>query len=97
MNKHPDSDRFSVLGDKLERNVYGSIKGEIRLCLLQRDIEDFFADFSSRCLSVLDIGGGGGQFAMICAQKGHRVLFIDRSTRMVDAACKEVDLSYCSK
>lgn len=81
---------FNAYAAKLERNVYGSLKGRIRLQLLFRDILDFCPAFSSGPLSILDVGGGRGQFAALCADLGHHVLLCEPSEDMLRGA--EMDL-----
>ena len=80
-------DRFSV---KLEQNVYGSLKGALRLQLLVDDIEEYCPAFIKKPLSILDIGGGNGYFARICLEKGHPVSLIDASSEMLENAEKEL-------
>jgi len=75
---------------KLEKNVYASLKGTIRLELLSRDISEYCAHFSGsrpeHCLTVLDVGGGSGRFARLCAEKGHKVTLCDISKEMLSLA-----------
>lgn len=61
---------FAGLEGKLETNVYGSVKGMLRLQLLHRDIFDYCPEFTSKAMTILDIGGGAGYFAKICAEHG---------------------------
>lgn len=75
---------------KLEKNVYDSVKGTIRLSLLLQDVADFCPGFSTSSLRVLDIGGGSGRFARICARHGHKVLLCDASEEMLERAAAEM-------
>lgn len=71
---------------KLEKNIYESVKGMIRLSLLEQDILDFCPSFSGGGMQILDVGGGSGRFARICAERGHRVLLCDSSPEMLQRA-----------
>lgn len=79
-------EEFARYADKLKTNVYGSLKGDIRLTLLLNDLKDYCPPFSTHTLSVLDVGGGGGQFAKICCDYGHQVTFCEKSPRMLEQA-----------
>ena len=80
-------DRFSGLEDKPGANVYETLNGVLRLQLIHRDIVDFFPEFASSTLTVLDVGGCAGHFARICAEYGHRVVLCDSSrTRLLGLA-----------
>ncbi len=80
-------DRFT---SKLEQNVYGSLKGALRLQLILDDLEDHYPAFNEKPLSILDVGGGNGYFAKICLEKNHRVLLVDASAEMLDKAETEL-------
>lgn len=71
---------------KLEKNVYETVKGRIRLSLLEQDLLDFCPSFSEGGMQILDVGGGSGRFARICAGRGHRVLLCDSSSDMLRRA-----------
>jgi len=77
---------FAGRAEQLERKVYGSTKGLIRLALLEQDVIDFCPGFVEGGLRVFDIGGGSGRFARICARRGHSVLLCDASEEMVNLA-----------
>ncbi len=81
---------FDRYAQKLEDNVYGSLKGKIRLHLLVKDIGEFCPSFFERSLSVLDIGGGVGHFTGICLENSHSVLFCEHSKEMIDRAKVEL-------
>lgn len=89
MNQNEPS-LFAGKVDRLEKNVYGSVKGQIRLALLEQDLREFCPEFSLRSLRILDIGGGSGRFACICAQLGHEVLLIDSSEEMMARAKERI-------
>lgn len=71
---------FDDLLSKFKRNIYSTLKGQIRLAVLQRDLA-FLA--SGQPLSVLDAGGGLGNLSRWFAQSGHRVLLTDISDEML--------------
>ena len=50
-------DRFT---SKLEQDVYGSLRGALRLQLILDDIVDYCPAFTEKSLSILDVGGGNG-------------------------------------
>ncbi len=82
-------DRFT---SKLEQNVYGSLKGALRLQLILDDIVDYCPAFTEKPLSILDVGGGNGYFAKICLEKNHRVLLVDASKDMLEKAEDELTI-----
>lgn len=91
--QNTDSDRnFDDLADRFDRNIYGRLKGRIRLAVLERDFSDFLpiAPFvplvPERRLNILDAGGGQGQFSLPFAQAGHRLALCDLSSKMLDKA-----------
>lgn len=86
---------FDSRARRLEKQVYGSDKGQIRLTLIKEDLEDFFPAFRHGGLKVLDVGGGAGRFARYCAGIGHQVTLCDISSemlRMAAAANKDAAL-----
>ncbi|RYY75517.1 MAG: methyltransferase domain-containing protein [Gammaproteobacteria bacterium] len=96
MAKQPDNqDRnFDELALRFQKNIYGGLKGEIRLAVLERDFQEHFnfAPFgneTSKPLRILDAGGGQGQFALKFAQAGHSVVICDISIEMLKLAEQE--------
>lgn len=83
---------FDNLAARFKRNVYGGLKGAIRLAVLQRDFSECVpiapfcegADFQK--LRVLDAGGGQGQFSLQLAKAGHEVVICDISREMLALA-----------
>ena len=81
---------FNDLALRLEKNVYDSPKGFLRLSLLTKDLEEFIPGFKGKePLSILDAGGGAGHFSRICAANGHNALLCDTSPGMLELAQKE--------
>lgn len=67
----------------LQNNIYGSAKGQIRLAVLQRDL-DFMTD--GQPLQVLDVGCGAGFMSEWAWQQGHHIIAFDSAPVMVSAA-----------
>lgn len=89
---------FDHLIQKFASNVYGSLKGQIRLQLLLADLFDYLPSFARSNLRVLDIGCGGGQFAHFCLELGHSVKLCDESPQMIQKALERAQSSgYGSK
>ncbi len=65
----------------LQKNIYGSDKGKLRLLILQRDLQPI-AD-KAQSLSVLDAGCGMGLMSEWFARRGHHVFACDSSEIMV--------------
>jgi len=98
MAKQPvDQDRnFDDLAKRFQKNIYGGLKGDIRLAVLERDFREFFpllpfgAKHSKEPLQILDAGGGQGQFSLQFAKAGHKVIICDISSEMLKLAEQEV-------
>ncbi|WP_439134105.1 methyltransferase domain-containing protein [Pseudomaricurvus sp.] len=96
--KHPprpkkqaaDVDRnFDDLAHRFKRNVYDRLKGDIRLAVLERDLEEFIPSEllqANKPLRILDAGGGQGQFSIALARQGHNVVLCDISEEMLKLA-----------
>ena len=97
MAKEPVShDRnFDDLAKRFQKNIYGGLKGDIRLAVLDRDFREFFpskpfGNDTQKTLNILDAGGGQGQFSLQFAKAGHNVIICDISIEMLKLAEKEV-------
>lgn len=93
------SDRnFDDLAPRFANNVYGGLKGALRLAVLEQDFRQFFpqavATENKETLRILDAGGGQGQFGLQLASHGHSLLLCDISTQMLELA-KANALSKC--
>ena len=86
---------FDDLAKRFKKNIYGGLKGDIRLAVLERDCAShlLIAPFntSAECWTILDAGGGQGQFSLQLAQAGHRVVICDISAEMLKLAQEKVD------
>ena len=80
------SDRnFDDLAHRFRNRIYGGLKGDIRLAVLNRDLAPVLVERASE-LHIVDAGGGQGQFAMDLAEAGHRVHLADISAQMLEQA-----------
>lgn len=90
--KPDSSDRsFDSLAERFEKNVYGGLKGEIRLAVLWKDLQPALTKLQenrSGPLRILDVGGGLSQLAIRLAQQGHEVTVNDISPVMLGKARK---------
>lgn len=92
---------FDDLAHRFKRNVYDRLKGDIRLAVLQRDLEQWLPDAfcfdavdgsrfdkisAGKPLNILDAGGGQAQFSCLLAEQGHQVTVCDISSEMLSLA-----------
>lgn len=83
---------FDDLAHRFQRNVYDRLKGEIRLRVLQRDLQEWVPEVSfqvpqcASALNILDAGGGQSPLGLKLAQLGHRVTVCDISKEMLQMA-----------
>ncbi|MCW8127329.1 methyltransferase domain-containing protein [Microbulbifer halophilus] len=86
------SDRnFDDLAHRFRKRIYGGLKGDIRLAVLNRELAPVLAGEPGALLKVVDAGGGQGQFAMDLAAAGHRVFLADISAQMLAQAGERVE------
>ncbi len=86
---HLNSDvNFDTLAAKFQRKVYGGLKGEIRLAVLNRDLAEFCprAMAPDQPLSILDAGCGAAPFSLDFMERGHDLTLCDISEKMLDMA-----------
>lgn len=77
---------FDDLAEHFQRKIYGGLKGEIRLAVLWRDLDEVVLSHTASPLRVLDIGAGFSQIAITLAKRGHQVVVNDLSERMLEMA-----------
>ena len=78
---------FDELARRFSANIYGSPKGQIRLAILQEDLDSLLSHFPANTpLNILDAGCGLGYMALYLAQRGHEVVLCDHSSEMIQAA-----------
>ncbi|MGB2695832.1 MAG: methyltransferase domain-containing protein [Dehalococcoidia bacterium] len=70
----------------LERDVYGTTMGAVRLHVLWQDLLDAIPTLASGSMRIIDIGAGMGQIAQRIAALGHDVTVCDPSPEMLDRA-----------
>lgn len=87
---------FDDLAARFQRNIYGGLKGRIRLAVLQRDFGQHLAvppfipqNETQKPLRILDAGGGQGQFSLQFARAGHELVLCDLSEEMLKLARTE--------
>ncbi len=87
---------FDDLAARFQRNIYGGLKGRIRLAVLQRDFAQHLAvppfipqNETQKPLRILDAGGGQGQFSLQLARAGHELVLCDLSEEMLKLARAE--------
>ncbi|GAA6169864.1 methyltransferase domain-containing protein [Sessilibacter corallicola] len=90
------SDRnFDDLAHRFEKNVYQSLKGRIRLGVLERDLREFESDLfvgeRKNALNILDAGAGKAPMSLSFAAAGHNVTLVDLSVEMLKHAVAEVE------
>ncbi len=73
---------FDDLAHHFKNNIYGRIKGQIRLAVIERDLKSYLRGN----MRITDAGGGQGQFALSLAQAGHAVSICDISAEMLALA-----------
>ena len=84
---------FDDLAHRFQRNVYGRLKGVIRLAVLQRDLVEALPELAEsprEPLRILDAGGGQGPLSLEFAGNGHRVDLCDISANMLALAAERV-------
>ncbi len=81
---------FDDLAPRFARNIYGGLKGAIRLAVIEQDFAQVLpranAPANNKPLRILDAGGGQGQFSLQLAALGHQVTHCDISQQMLQLA-----------
>lgn len=84
----PQDRNFDPIADHFEHKVYGGLKGQIRLAVLERDIEALVANKTrelGRPLKILDVGAGLAQISLKLASH-HHCTINDISANMIAKA-----------
>jgi len=77
---------FDDLSQRFRKNIYNTLKGQIRLNILWRDLVEQIPEIETGGLSILDAGAGQGNFALQLAQKNHLLTLCDLSSKMLQDA-----------
>ena len=77
---------FDDLAERFQRKIYAGLKGEIRLAVLWRDLDQLVLTSAASPLRILDIGAGFSQIAIRLAKLGHQVVVNDLSEKMLEMA-----------
>ena len=77
---------FDDLASRFVKNIYGSDKGEIRLHILWRDLQEGLLPHLSAPVSILDAGGGIGQLSQRLGKLGHNITLCEISGDMLKLA-----------
>lgn len=75
---------FDGLAERFGHRIYGNTKGDIRLAVVQEDIQKHIELKPS--MSVLDMGAGLGQMSIWLAKQGHQVDLVEPSADMLASA-----------
>ena len=75
---------FDGLSQRFNSQIYGTLKGQLRLKMLDLDLAPFLD--ASKQLTVLDVGGGMGQFSSALLAQGHDITLTDISQEMLNEA-----------
>ena len=75
---------FDQLHEHFNHKIYQSLKGKLRLSVLEADFMQ--QGLHTHPLNILDIGAGGGQFALKLAQQGHQLTLVEPSMHMLQYA-----------
>ena len=76
---------FDPLVEKFKERIYGGLKGEWRLKLLQEDLRELH---QKDAMEIWDAGCGLGQLALWFAKEGHTLTCCDISYKMLEEAKK---------
>ncbi|EAT13970.1 methyltransferase domain-containing protein [Bermanella marisrubri] len=75
---------FNGLSNRFKNQIYGTLKGQMRLALLEKDLSPYIEQ--THALNILDCGAGQGQFSSMLAQHGHSLVLNDVSDEMLAMA-----------
>ena len=77
---------FDDLSQRFRKNIYNTPKGQIRLKILWRDLDEQIPEIEQGGLNILDAGAGQGHFALQLAEKKHQLTLCDLSIKMLQDA-----------
>ncbi len=79
---------FDNLSSRFRKNIYKTLKGQIRLNILWRDLVEQLPEIESGGLAILDAGAGQGNFSLQLAKKNHQLTLCEISANMLEDAKK---------
>lgn len=77
---------FDTLVGRFEKNIYESVKGQIRIRLLLEDLHRHVPELDRGSLHILDAGCGTGYLSSKLANTSHQFDLCDISAEMLDLA-----------
>lgn len=77
---------FDGMSQRFHRNLYGTIKGRVRLEVLWRAMLADMPQLQQEPLTILDAGAGQGQVAALLAKQGHHLTLLEPSAEMLQMA-----------
>jgi S-adenosylmethionine-dependent methyltransferase len=83
----PQDRIFHGLAERFSQQIYNNPKGQIRLAIVQDDIQQTIP--LTPTLRILDMGGGLGQMSLWLAQQGYSVTFVEPADDMFDYATQQ--------
>ena len=78
---------FDDLAERFQNTIYATPRGQLRLMALTQDFDDLIGPVQGK--TVLDIGGGQGQFSLSLAQQGADIVLTDISAEMLALAADQ--------
>lgn len=86
----PGDRNFDDLVHRFTNNVYQTLKGQIRLAVVQRDLDEHCQELLKRPLRILDAGCGRAPFAGRLLAAGHNLSLVDVSVEMLKSALANI-------
>lgn len=85
---HFSDTHFNGIANKFDENIYGSLKGKLRHRVLTQLIHHRLP--KEQTLRILDMGGGTGMMAKVCADLGHHVDLVDAAQDALTLAAQKM-------
>jgi len=91
----PQDRIFHGLAERFSQHIYNNPKGQIRLAVVQNDIQQTIPLTPS--LRILDMGGGLGQMSLWLAQQGYSVTFVEPADDMYNYATQQFHAAHLTE